>query len=115
MIVLHREAHYLPLGPKISSIDMARRSRDDLLLLELPSLRYNRIGYGLRLRRSFWLGLPPPFKFVSGAGLWWSTLALLSTIHGTMWWIIDMVEHQGAVGLRGGMCMSTHNRKDSCS
>eukprot|EP00959_Pyramimonas_sp_CCMP1952_P395069 8277486-Pyramimonas_sp.AAC.1 len=26
-----------------------------------------------------------------------------------------MVENQGAVGLRGGMYITTHNRKDTCS
>eukprot|EP00959_Pyramimonas_sp_CCMP1952_P402965 8443871-Pyramimonas_sp.AAC.1 len=26
-----------------------------------------------------------------------------------------MVEHQGAVGLRGGMYITTHDRKDTCS
>eukprot|EP00959_Pyramimonas_sp_CCMP1952_P380949 7981747-Pyramimonas_sp.AAC.1 len=92
MTVPHREAHYLPLRPKSSSLDMARRSRDDLLLLGLSLLRYNRVGYGIRLRRSIWLGLPPPFKLGSGAGLWWSALALLLTIHGTggllTWWNI---------------------------
>eukprot|EP00959_Pyramimonas_sp_CCMP1952_P201267 4208965-Pyramimonas_sp.AAC.1 len=67
----HREAHYLPLRPKkTSSLDMARRIRYDLLLLGLSLLRYSRVGYGLRLRRSFLLGLPPPFKLGKGAGLW---------------------------------------------
>eukprot|EP00959_Pyramimonas_sp_CCMP1952_P462543 9483427-Pyramimonas_sp.AAC.1 len=72
-------------------LEMARRP-----LLGVSLLRYNRAGAGLRLRRSRWLGLPSPFKFGSGAGLWWSALALLFTIHGTIWWTTDVVEHQGA-------------------
>eukprot|EP00959_Pyramimonas_sp_CCMP1952_P096475 2016537-Pyramimonas_sp.AAC.1 len=41
--------------------------------------------------------------------------ALLITIHGAIWWITDMGEHQGAAGLRGGMYITTRNRKDTCS
>eukprot|EP00959_Pyramimonas_sp_CCMP1952_P220272 4605401-Pyramimonas_sp.AAC.1 len=67
------------------------------LLLGLSLLGYNRAGAWLRLRRSCWLGLPPPFKLGSGAGLCWSVLALLLTIHGAIWWATYMVEHQGAV------------------
>eukprot|EP00959_Pyramimonas_sp_CCMP1952_P122783 2566400-Pyramimonas_sp.AAC.1 len=63
---------------------MARRSRDDLLLLGLLLLWYNRAGDGPRLRRSWWLDLPSPLKLDGGAGLWWSALALLLTIHGTI-------------------------------
>eukprot|EP00959_Pyramimonas_sp_CCMP1952_P136778 2862187-Pyramimonas_sp.AAC.1 len=73
---------------------MARRSRDDFFRLGLSLLRYNRAGAALRLRRSFWTGLPAPLKLGSGVGLWWSALALLFTIHGTIWWTIDMVENQ---------------------
>eukprot|EP00959_Pyramimonas_sp_CCMP1952_P185425 3877155-Pyramimonas_sp.AAC.1 len=63
MTVPHRAAHYLPLGPKTSSLVMARRSRDDLPLLGLSSLRYNRAGYGRRLRRSvIMVGPPTPLR-----------------------------------------------------
>eukprot|EP00959_Pyramimonas_sp_CCMP1952_P305062 6384497-Pyramimonas_sp.AAC.1 len=57
-----REAHYLPLRPKTDSLDMARRSRDDLLLLGLSLLRQHIVGHGIRLRRSAWLGPPTPFQ-----------------------------------------------------
>eukprot|EP00959_Pyramimonas_sp_CCMP1952_P069074 1442207-Pyramimonas_sp.AAC.1 len=60
------------------------------LLLGLSLARYNRAG-------ACWLGLPAPFNFGSGAGLWWSALAPLLIIHGTIWWTTDMVEHHGAV------------------
>eukprot|EP00959_Pyramimonas_sp_CCMP1952_P235851 4928812-Pyramimonas_sp.AAC.1 len=73
------------------------------LILGLSLLRYNRVRARLRLIRSCWLGLPAPFKLGSGAGLWWSSLALFLTIHGTIWWTTCMVENQGAVGLRGGV------------
>eukprot|EP00959_Pyramimonas_sp_CCMP1952_P038602 808016-Pyramimonas_sp.AAC.1 len=58
MIVPHRQAHHSLTRPNTSSLYMARGSRDSLLLLGLSLLRYNRVGYGLRLRRSIWLGLP---------------------------------------------------------
>eukprot|EP00959_Pyramimonas_sp_CCMP1952_P304076 6363994-Pyramimonas_sp.AAC.1 len=92
---------------------MARRSRDDLRLPGLSLRRYSKADYELRLRRNCWLGLPTPFKLGSGAGLWWSALPF--TILGTIWWTTDMVEHQGAVGLRGGMYITTRSRKDTCS
>eukprot|EP00959_Pyramimonas_sp_CCMP1952_P271851 5684095-Pyramimonas_sp.AAC.1 len=44
---------------------MARRSRDDLAFLGHSLLRHNIFGYGLRLKRSAWLGLPPPFKLAA--------------------------------------------------
>eukprot|EP00959_Pyramimonas_sp_CCMP1952_P249811 5222451-Pyramimonas_sp.AAC.1 len=50
-----------------------------------------------------------------GAGLWWSALSVPITIHCAIWWTTDTVEHQGAVGLRGGMYITTHNGKDACS
>eukprot|EP00959_Pyramimonas_sp_CCMP1952_P278739 5827934-Pyramimonas_sp.AAC.1 len=62
MIVPHREAHYLPLRPNTSSLDMARRSRDNFLHLGLSLLRYSRVEYGLRLGRSVWLGFPAAVK-----------------------------------------------------
>eukprot|EP00959_Pyramimonas_sp_CCMP1952_P404100 8467553-Pyramimonas_sp.AAC.1 len=94
---------------------MARRSRDNLLLLGLSLLRYNRAGAGLRLRRNCWLGFPTPFKLGSGAGLWWSALALFFTFHCTIWWTTDAAEHQGAVGLRGGMYITTQHNNDTCT
>eukprot|EP00959_Pyramimonas_sp_CCMP1952_P101712 2127832-Pyramimonas_sp.AAC.1 len=60
------------------------------LILGLSLLRYNGAGAQLRLRRCCWLGLSAPFKLGSGAGLCWSALALLLTIHGTIWWTTDM-------------------------
>eukprot|EP00959_Pyramimonas_sp_CCMP1952_P225241 4710310-Pyramimonas_sp.AAC.1 len=36
-------------------------------------------------------------------------------MHGTIWWITAMAEHQGTVGLRGGVYITTHNHKDTCS
>eukprot|EP00959_Pyramimonas_sp_CCMP1952_P112090 2344036-Pyramimonas_sp.AAC.1 len=44
MTARHREAHDLPLRPNTFSFDMARRSRNDLLLLGRSLLRYNRVG-----------------------------------------------------------------------
>eukprot|EP00959_Pyramimonas_sp_CCMP1952_P391604 8206435-Pyramimonas_sp.AAC.1 len=81
------------------------------LLLGLSLLRYNRAGAGLRLRRSCWLGLPT-FKLGSGPGLRWSAHALLLTIHDAIWWT---TEHQGAVGLRGGVYRTTQYSKDASS
>eukprot|EP00959_Pyramimonas_sp_CCMP1952_P462625 9483560-Pyramimonas_sp.AAC.1 len=66
MTVPHREAHYLPLKPETYSLDMARRSRDSLLLLGLSLLRYSRVGYRFPLRRSIWLGIPTPFELLLG-------------------------------------------------
>eukprot|EP00959_Pyramimonas_sp_CCMP1952_P452697 9467025-Pyramimonas_sp.AAC.1 len=85
------------------------------LLLGLSLLRCNSAGTWLRLMRNCWLDLPTPFKLGSGAGLWWSALALLLTIHGTTWWTTDVVEDQGAVGLRGGMYINTQYSKGACS
>eukprot|EP00959_Pyramimonas_sp_CCMP1952_P180346 3771435-Pyramimonas_sp.AAC.1 len=68
---------------------MARRSRDDILLLGLSLLLYNRAGAGLRLRRNCWLGLSTHFKFGSGVGLWWSALALVSTPHHARRYLVD--------------------------
>eukprot|EP00959_Pyramimonas_sp_CCMP1952_P204657 4279536-Pyramimonas_sp.AAC.1 len=85
------------------------------LILGLSLLRYDRAGAWRRLRRSCWLGLPAPFKLGGGAGLWWSALALFVTIHGIILWITDMVEHQGAVGLRGGVYITTQYREETCS
>eukprot|EP00959_Pyramimonas_sp_CCMP1952_P350745 7348617-Pyramimonas_sp.AAC.1 len=62
-----------------------RRSRGSFLPLALSLIRYNRVGRILRLRRSIWLGLPPGFQLGSGAGSWWSALALLLAIHGAVW------------------------------
>eukprot|EP00959_Pyramimonas_sp_CCMP1952_P160680 3360208-Pyramimonas_sp.AAC.1 len=52
MTAPRREAHYMPSKPKTYSLDMARRSRDDLQLLGRPLLRYSKVGYGFRLIRS---------------------------------------------------------------
>eukprot|EP00959_Pyramimonas_sp_CCMP1952_P286231 5985519-Pyramimonas_sp.AAC.1 len=81
---------------------MARRPRDSLLLLGLSLLLCNRVGRGLRLGRSIWWGPPASFKLGSGAVLRGTAIALLLAIHGAMWLTTDMVEHQGAVALRGG-------------
>eukprot|EP00959_Pyramimonas_sp_CCMP1952_P327538 6856960-Pyramimonas_sp.AAC.1 len=61
------------------------------------------------------VGPPNPVQPGSVAGLWWSALAWLLTIHGTIRWTTDMVEHHGEMGLRGGIYICTHNRKDTCS
>eukprot|EP00959_Pyramimonas_sp_CCMP1952_P221774 4636517-Pyramimonas_sp.AAC.1 len=66
----------------------------------------------LRLGRGVGLGLPSSFKFGSGAGRWLSALALLFTIHGTIWWTTDIVEHQGEVAVREG---APYHCKDICS
>eukprot|EP00959_Pyramimonas_sp_CCMP1952_P219228 4583739-Pyramimonas_sp.AAC.1 len=52
-------------------------------------------------------GPSSPLQLGSGAGLWWSALALLRTINGAIWWTTDTVGHQGAVGLRGGAHRTT--------
>eukprot|EP00959_Pyramimonas_sp_CCMP1952_P157251 3288343-Pyramimonas_sp.AAC.1 len=52
------------------------------------------------------------FTLGGGAGRWWSALALLRAIHGAIWWTTDMVDHQGAVALRGG---DHGHREDTCT
>eukprot|EP00959_Pyramimonas_sp_CCMP1952_P047318 987610-Pyramimonas_sp.AAC.1 len=84
------------------------------LLLGLSLLQYNRAGGGLRLRRSCWLSFPTRFKLGSGAGLWWSALVRLLTTHGAIWWTTDVVEHQGAASLRGGVYTTTQHSEDTC-
>eukprot|EP00959_Pyramimonas_sp_CCMP1952_P060038 1254405-Pyramimonas_sp.AAC.1 len=79
----------MPFKPETYSLDIARRSRDDLLLLGLSLLRYDRGRYGIRLRRSLRLGLATSFAFGSGAGLWRSAQALPLTIHGAICWATD--------------------------
>eukprot|EP00959_Pyramimonas_sp_CCMP1952_P259559 5427014-Pyramimonas_sp.AAC.1 len=37
------------------------------------------------------------------------------TVHGITWWTTDTVEHQGAIGLRGGVYTTTQYRKETCS
>eukprot|EP00959_Pyramimonas_sp_CCMP1952_P249135 5207855-Pyramimonas_sp.AAC.1 len=54
-----------------------------LLLLGLSLLRYIRVGYVFRLRRSIWLGFPTAFKWGSGAVLWRTDIDLLFTVRGT--------------------------------
>eukprot|EP00959_Pyramimonas_sp_CCMP1952_P162524 3398032-Pyramimonas_sp.AAC.1 len=64
MAAPRHEARHLPSSPKTFSLDMARRSRDDLSHLGLSLLRRNRVGHRLRPRRSCWSGLPTPLKFL---------------------------------------------------
>eukprot|EP00959_Pyramimonas_sp_CCMP1952_P260492 5446956-Pyramimonas_sp.AAC.1 len=70
------------------------------LLPGLSLTRYNRAGAGLRLRRSCWFCFPAPVKLGSGAGLWWSALALLFTSQCSIWCMVDY-RHGGTSGCSG--------------